>query len=81
MEEYPIPKNVLSPREMEVYNLLIRGLSYIEIARRLIVERSTILTHVLHIYGKLECNSRTELMGRRILELEDEIRNMKNAHS
>ena len=79
MEEYPIPRNVLSPREYEVYKLLLLGLSYIDIARRLIVEKSTIFTHVFHIYSKLECNSRTELMGRRILELEDEIKNMKDA--
>lgn len=80
MEEFPKPQNVLSPREYEVYKLLLLGLSYIEIARRLIVEKSTIFTHVLHIYSKLECNSRIELMGRRIKELEEEIKEIKSAH-
>lgn len=79
MGGFPNPQTVLSPREYEVYKLLIEGLTYIEMARRLIVEKSTIFTHVLHIYNKLECNSRIELMGRRIKELEDEIRRIKNA--
>lgn len=71
-------KTTLTPREIEVAELLIQGLTYLEIARRLIVEKTTIITHVLHLYQKLNIGNRWELMALRIKELEDEIKELKS---
>ena len=67
----------LTPRELEIYKYLLRGTDYYSIADILGVERSTIATHVLHIFGKKLANSRQELMARRIEELENEIEELK----
>lgn len=71
-------KTALTPREIEVAELLVQGLSYLEMARRLIIGRNTIMTHVLHIYQKLGLSNRYELMALRIKELEDEIKELKS---
>lgn len=70
-------KDTLSPREQEVVDLLLLGLSYVEIARRLIIERTTVITHIGRIYDKLNISNRWELMTMRIKELEDEIKKLK----
>lgn len=67
----------LTPRENEIYNLLLQGLTYLEIARQLIIEECTVITHVSHIYEKMECHSRIGLMKRRIDELEKEVNEMQ----
>ena len=69
--------NVLSPRELEIYKYLLRGLDYYSIADELGVQKSTIKTHILHLYNKLLVNSRQELMVQRIEELEKEIEQLK----
>ena len=69
--------NVLSPRELEIYKYLLRGLDYYSIADELGVQKSTIKTHILHLYNKLLVNSRQELMVQRIEELEREIEQLK----
>lgn len=50
----------LTPRELEVLNLLSRGFSFSEIANILQLARPTIATFVKSIYRKLEVNSRSE---------------------
>jgi DNA-binding NarL/FixJ family response regulator len=50
----------LTPRELEVLNLLSRGFSFSEIANILQLARPTISTFVKSIYRKLEVNSRSE---------------------
>jgi DNA-binding NarL/FixJ family response regulator len=50
----------LTPRELEVLNLLSRGFSFSEIAKILQLARPTIATFVKSIYRKLEVNSRSE---------------------
>ena len=60
-----IPKSlrrtdVLSPRETEVYELLIQGRTNREIAGSLFITESTTKVHVRHIFEKLGVRSRVE---------------------
>jgi DNA-binding NarL/FixJ family response regulator len=54
----------LSPREDEVVKGLIDGLSYKLIAARLDVSIDTIRKHIKNIYGKLQINSKGELLAK-----------------
>jgi DNA-binding CsgD family transcriptional regulator len=50
----------LSPREREVYELVVLGRTNREIARTLFISESTAKVHVRHIYEKLRVRSRAE---------------------
>lgn len=54
--------NVLTPREREVFALLAQGLSNREIAAALVIEESTIRTHVKRILKKLELRDRIQVV-------------------
>jgi LuxR family maltose regulon positive regulatory protein len=54
------PKQDLTPREVEVHELLAQGLTNEEIARLLYISLSTTKVHVKHIYDKLGVRSRLE---------------------
>ena len=51
----------LSPTELTVAGLVADGLANPDIARRMFISRSTVKTHLSHIYAKLGTSSRTEL--------------------
>ena len=62
------PRQALTPRERDVYELLIRGLTNREIAKLLFIEESTVKVHVHHIYDKLGVRSRFALIVQATLE-------------
>ncbi len=53
----------LAPRERQVLELLVQGLSYKEIAGELGISSSTVGTYVQRIYEKLHVSSRREIMA------------------
>ena len=67
----------LTKRELEVYKYLLEGIDFYSIADLLGVKRSTIATHVLHVFSKKLVNSRQELMAQRIKELEEEVKELQ----
>ncbi|MEO6020804.1 MAG: response regulator transcription factor [Knoellia sp.] len=52
-------KRPLSERELEVLRLVADGLSNDEIAKNLFISRATVKTHLGHLFGKLDADSRT----------------------
>ena len=54
----------LSPRELEVFELIAQGLSNREIGERLSIALSTVKGHNRNIYGKLGVQRRTEAVAR-----------------
>jgi DNA-binding NarL/FixJ family response regulator len=54
----------LGPREQEILDFLVAGLSYKEIAAELSIKVSTVGTYVQRIYEKLHVRSRREIIAR-----------------
>ncbi len=50
----------LTPRELEVLGLLARGLSNLEVSRRLFISEATTKTHVSNILAKLQITDRVQ---------------------
>lgn len=55
---------LLSERELEVFQLIAQGLSNREISERLFLALSTVKGHNRNIYGKLQVQRRTEAVAR-----------------
>jgi DNA-binding NarL/FixJ family response regulator len=51
----------LTPTELDVARLVAGGLSNPEVAKRLYMSRSTVKTHLSHIYAKLDVTNRIQL--------------------
>ena len=62
------PRERLSRREREVFELLRQGLTNLQIAETLVISESTVKVHVHHIYDKLGVRSRTALAVQAMLE-------------
>lgn len=54
----------LTERELEVLRLVAGGDSNQEIARKLVVSLATVKTHINHIFGKLDAESRVQVLAR-----------------
>ena len=54
----------LTERENEILALLIKGLSYKEIASNIFISIETLNSHIKNIYRKLNVHSRGELASR-----------------
>ena len=50
----------LSDRESEILQLVARGYSHADIAEALGISNNTVITHIRHIYRKLDVHSRSE---------------------
>jgi DNA-binding NarL/FixJ family response regulator len=58
----PGPLRALTERELEVFDLITRGLSNDEIAARLVVTEATVKTHVNRVIAKLGGRTRPQLV-------------------
>ena len=54
----------LTPRELEIAQLICDGLTNVQIARRLNIGASTVKTHLLHVFEKLGIQTRAALVTR-----------------
>jgi two-component system nitrate/nitrite response regulator NarL len=54
----------LTPREVELLNLIAQGLSYSDCADIMNVSLSTVQTHIRNMYRKLEVNNQTQAINR-----------------
>ena len=54
----------LTERELEVLRLVADGDSNQDIARKLVVSLATVKTHINHIFGKLDAESRVQVVAR-----------------
>ncbi|WP_277451975.1 response regulator transcription factor [Janibacter sp. DB-40] len=58
------PQAQLSAREVEILAAVARGLSNKEVARELVISEATVKTHLVHVFTKLDVDSRTAAVAR-----------------
>lgn len=58
------PQAHLSAREVEILAAVARGLSNKEVARELVISEATVKTHLVHVFTKLDVDSRTAAVAR-----------------
>jgi DNA-binding CsgD family transcriptional regulator len=61
----------LTKKEKEIYGYLLEGKNQKQIAEDLVVSPRTVATHIRRIFRKTDSHSKTDLMARRIKELEE----------
>lgn len=61
--EFSIPGQKLTPREMEVVALLLKGMTNREIAAQLFISENTLKTHLRNIYPKFGITKKRELFS------------------
>ncbi|WP_426764357.1 response regulator [Pseudarthrobacter sp. 1G09] len=59
MDRISNPGTSLTPREVQLVELLATGLSNRAIAKQIFISEATVKTHLVHIYGKLGVDNRT----------------------
>ncbi|MCU1433466.1 MAG: LuxR family transcriptional regulator [Pseudarthrobacter sp.] len=59
MSRISSPETALTPREVQLLELLATGLTNRAIARQLFISEATVKTHLVHIFGKLGVDNRT----------------------
>ena len=57
----PEPENELTPRETEILKMVAKGMSYKQIADRLVLSHRTVQNHVQNTLRKLQMHNRVEL--------------------
>jgi DNA-binding NarL/FixJ family response regulator len=55
------PKSELTDREKDVLQLVGKGMSNIEIAKKLFISEGTVKNYISNLYGKLEVDDRSKL--------------------
>ncbi|MER7011870.1 response regulator transcription factor [Saccharopolyspora sp. NPDC000359] len=69
------PEEALSGREVEILELLARGLGNRDLARELFISEATVKTHLVHIYSKLGVDNRVaavrEAVRQRLIRFDD----------
>lgn len=58
------PSTALTSRELEVLELVARGMSNRKIAEKLVLTEATVKSHLVHIFTKLNVSSRTSAVAR-----------------
>ena len=59
--EEPEPENALTARETEILKMVAKGMSYRQIAERLVLSHRTVQNHVQNTLRKLQLHNRVEL--------------------
>ena len=59
-------EETLTPRQTQIADALVEGMSYKMIADRLMISQETVRDHIKKMYRKLQVNSRAELIAKRI---------------
>jgi DNA-binding NarL/FixJ family response regulator len=60
-EAEPAPEHELTPRETEILKMVAKGMSYRQIAERLVLSHRTVQNHVQNTLRKLQLHNRVEL--------------------
>jgi ATP/maltotriose-dependent transcriptional regulator MalT len=74
MDAVSVARNLLSNREREILVLVAQGFSNVEIGERLFIARTTVRTHLEHIYEKLCVHDRTEAVVKYFFSAESQIK-------